>query len=175
MLIDLSKVISCSGFELEEELCPDLCNFNVGGTDYKVLSSDLFRLKVTNKGRGKLMIEGQVTLSVGIPCARCLRSVSYPFSLDIVRSVDTTLSEEEREASEDEYNFIRKEQLDVNRLMINELVVQWPIRVLCREDCKGICNRCGADLNLGECGCDRSSADPRMAAIQDIFSKFKEV
>ena len=47
--------------------------------------------------------------------------------------------------------------------------------VLCREDCKGICNRCGANLNHTECSCDRSSPDPRMSVIQDLFQKFKEV
>ena len=85
------------------------------------------------------------------------------------------LSEEERESAEEEYNFIEKDHLNVDTLVQNELLINWPIRVLCKEDCKGICSRCGANLNHGECGCDREALDPRMAAIKDIFSKFKEV
>ena len=60
-------------------------------------------------------------------------------------------------------------------LQIDELIVQWPIRVLCKDDCKGICSRCGANLNIQTCDCDTTGLDPRMAAIKDIFSKFKEV
>ena len=65
-------------------------------------------------------------------------------------------------------------ELDVDRMIHNELLVQWPLRVLCREDCKGICSRCGTNLNYNNCDCEKQSLDPRMAAISDIFSKFKE-
>ncbi len=62
----------------------------------------------------------------------------------------------------------------MEQLICNELLAQWPMRVLCKEDCKGLCSRCGADLNVSPCDCDRTSLDPRMAAISDIFSRFKE-
>ena len=59
--------------------------------------------------------------------------------------------------------------LDVDALVRNELFVHMPLRVLCKEDCKGICKRCGTNLNLGTCDCDATELDPRMAAILDIF------
>ena len=49
------------------------------------------------------------------------------------------------------------------------------LSVLRKDDCKGICSRCGANLNIQTCDCDTTGLDPRMAAIKDIFSKFKEV
>ena len=67
------------------------------------------------------------------------------------------------------------EQLNPEVLVRNELLINWPIRVLCKDDCKGICSRCGANLNVTACNCDTEQADPRMAAIRDIFSKYKEV
>lgn len=66
-------------------------------------------------------------------------------------------------------------QLDADRLIYGELLYSWPTKVLCREDCRGICSNCGANLNEAECGCDRTAPDPRMAAFQDVFNKFKEV
>lgn len=57
----------------------------------------------------------------------------------------------------------------------NEVLINWPMRVLCKEDCKGICSRCGANLNQGSCDCDTADLDPRMAVISDIFKNFKEV
>ena len=66
-------------------------------------------------------------------------------------------------------------ELDVDKLVYAEILVNWPMRVLCKDDCKGICKVCGMNLNKGACSCQRTELDPRMAAIQDIFNKFKEV
>ena len=65
--------------------------------------------------------------------------------------------------------------LDVDKLIYGEILVNWPMKVLCKEDCKGICKVCGMNLNKGDCNCQRTELDPRMAAIQDVFNKFKEV
>mgnify|MGYP000090033718 CR=1 FL=1 len=65
--------------------------------------------------------------------------------------------------------------LDIDRLIYGEILVNWPMKVLCRDDCKGICKVCGMNLNKGDCNCQRTELDPRMAAIQDVFNKFKEV
>ena len=85
------------------------------------------------------------------------------------------LDEEGRRQSDEEYSFMDGTCLDTDVLIRNELLVNWPIRVLCREDCKGLCSICGANLTLDRVFCDREVLDPRMAAFQDIFSKFKEV
>ena len=65
--------------------------------------------------------------------------------------------------------------LNVDELINNEILLNWPVKILCREDCKGICPVCGSNLNKGECGCDAFVPDPRMAAIGDIFNANKEV
>ena len=82
---------------------------------------------------------------------------------------------EERLEELDECGYISGTELDAEQLLYNEILINWPIRVLCKDDCKGICSRCGANLNIQECGCDTTELDPRMAVISDIFSKFKEV
>ena len=97
------------------------------------------------------------------------------FVLAFDRKIDFNLTEEEREDLGEDSSFADKNFLDVEALIRNELLVQWPIRVLCKDDCKGICSRCGANLNIQTCDCDTTVPDPRMAAIRDIFSKFKEV
>lgn len=65
--------------------------------------------------------------------------------------------------------------LNVDELINDELLLNWPMKILCREDCKGICKVCGRNLNDGECGCDDFVPDPRMAAIKDLFNADKEV
>ena len=99
------------------------------------------------------------------------KSESYRFRDDrFRRSADG--SEEEREEKEEDSSFVEGDELDVEELVRNELIVQWPIRVLCKDDCKGICSRCGANLNIQTCDCDTTGLDPRMAAIKDIVSSF---
>jgi uncharacterized protein len=66
-------------------------------------------------------------------------------------------------------------QLDLDALVQNEILVNWPVKILCKEDCKGICPKCGQNLNVGNCGCDTFVPDPRMAVLKDIFESNKEV
>ena len=77
--------------------------------------------------------------------------------------------------AEEQSGFMEGYQLNVDSLISNEIFTCWPLKVLCREDCKGLCRVCGKDLNEGECGCDTFVPDPRMAAIMDIFRENKEV
>ncbi|MBQ1604529.1 MAG: DUF177 domain-containing protein, partial [Lachnospiraceae bacterium] len=72
-------------------------------------------------------------------------------------------------------DFVNENQLDVDRLIFDEILVNWPAKVLCKDDCKGICLVCGQNLNIQDCGCNRQVIDPRMAAFQDVFDQFKEV
>ena len=97
-----------------------------------------------------------------------LEANSATLKLDIE---DSVLVDDEME----ENDYLIGFELDVDKLVYAEILVNWPMKVLCKEDCEGICNVCGANLNKGDCGCQRTELDPRMAAIQDIFSKFKEV
>ena len=75
----------------------------------------------------------------------------------------------------DESNYIDGYTLDVDKLVYNEVLIGWPTKILCSEDCKGICNVCGQNLNLGTCDCEDTSLDPRMSVIRDVFKNFKEV
>jgi uncharacterized metal-binding protein YceD (DUF177 family) len=89
--------------------------------------------------------------------------------------VDFNLSAEDRVNDLNETAYIDGYDLDVDRLVYEEILLGFPMKVLCQEDCKGICKVCGANLNQGECGCVRTEPDPRMSVIRDIFNNVKEV
>jgi uncharacterized protein len=59
--------------------------------------------------------------------------------------------------------------IDVDEIVKEQIVLAVPTRMLCREDCKGICPECGADRNAGDCGCTTSDADPRWAALKNLI------
>ena len=116
-----------------------------------------------------------------IPCDRCLDDVeiAFPIELDI-RVNPASLSDAASNIPEgdsklddvDEFSFLDGCILDVDKLVSDEIVVALPTKVLCKEDCKGLCSVCGTNLNHGSCSCDRTVGDPRMAAIRDIFKEF---
>ena len=60
-------------------------------------------------------------------------------------------------------------KLDVDKLVYEELLVNLPAKTLCKVNCKGLCKKCGKNLNFNNCDCDTEDLDPRMAKIRDIF------
>ena len=84
-------------------------------------------------------------------------------------------TDEQRALDLDDEGYLNKTVFDSEVFIYNEILVNLPMKVLCRTDCKGICNRCGANLNMGSCKCDKTELDPRMSKILDVFNQFKEV
>jgi uncharacterized protein len=128
-----------------------------------------FSLKVSKIGKDKFLIEGETAVTLEIPCDRCLTPVLVEVPLVINREYDQNASEEE---SEDE-GLIIGYNLDTEQLMYCEILVNWPMKTLCTEACKGICKKCGTNLNHSNCTCDTVELDPRMAKIRDIFNNCK--
>lgn len=175
MRIQLTEILSADGQALHREVPLEREIMEVGAERFRLFGKSPVTLDIVHTGAQAIEIEGSCKVSAKIPCGRCLEEVDVPFDLHIYRKAELKECDEARAQELDEGNFIIGTELDVERLAYSELLVQWPIRVLCKEDCKGLCSRCGANLNHGECGCDRTSLDPRMAAISDIFSECKEV
>ena len=175
MQIHLSDISSSEGMRIQKtaEFGMDTITFQSGS--FPVLAKEPIELTITNTGDRNLEIRGTGKITVGIPCDRCLEEVSTEIPLEIERKLDMKLTDEDRVNDLDESSYLTGMDLDVDQLVYLEVLMSWPLKVLCREDCKGICSQCGKNLNDGPCGCVEEPKDPRMAAISDIFSKFKEV
>ena len=173
--IHLSDISSSEGMRIQKtvEFGMDTITFQSGS--FPVLAKEPIELTITNTGDRNLEIRGTGKITVGIPCDRCLEEVSTEIPLEIERKLDMKLTDEDRVNDLDESSYLTGMDLDVDQLVYLEVLMSWPLKVLCREDCKGICSQCGKNLNDGPCGCVEGPKDPRMAAISDIFSKFKEV
>ncbi|MDO4267798.1 MAG: DUF177 domain-containing protein [Eubacteriales bacterium] len=175
MLINLTELFTREGKEKSYTCSIDMEKLDALRESYDIVSKEPVSLRIRNLGDRKLLLEGSAEVTLQMPCGRCLEPVDVPFPLDISEELDLSKTEEERAEDLDEQPYVSGYTLDVDRLLSNELLLNLPMKVLCREDCKGICNRCGANLNHGTCSCDQSSPDPRMSVIQDLFQKFKEV
>ena len=175
MLIDLSKILTHEGMQQNVEMIPEGDKFSCKLGEFSYAEKFPVMLSIVHTNDQVLKITGEGRVSIWIPCSRCLEPVLHTFSIQIEEEADMKLTDQERIEALDESSFIRDKVLDTEMLLHNEILIRWPMRVLCKEDCKGICSRCGANLNQGSCDCDTADLDPRMAVISDIFKNFKEV
>lgn len=174
MIINISDVVQSANKEYTKEAFIEMETFSSKLGDFPIREKLPVSLRIANRENKYLVLQGAVDLVVDIPCGRCLETVPTPIRFDIDRELrmeNGSVSDEEMEVTDYLIGF----DLDIDKLVYAEILVNWPMRVLCKEDCKGICRICGMNLNEGACNCQRTELDPRMAAIQDVFKKFKEV
>jgi uncharacterized protein len=151
----------------------ELENFSLHNETYRFVEKNPIELTITNLGKKKLLIEGSTKLVLMIPCSRCLSDVETTFHIDISKEIDFSKTKEEQIEELDEMNYINGYDLDVDVLVYGEMLIDFPMKVLCKEDCKGFCNVCGMNLNKGTCSCESTNLDPRMSVILDIFNNSK--
>lgn len=174
MRINLSELFTCEGKRKVYTAEITIPSITFGGDTYQIGKSEPFKLEIVNLDGKKFSMTGGLPVTVEATCVRCLEPVSFVCKLKFDRDFILDQKEEQDENS-DETPYIDGYNLDVDQLVCNELILSLPMRVLCSEDCKGICNRCGTNLNVETCTCDTRSLDPRMSVFQDIFNEFKEV
>jgi uncharacterized protein len=174
MLVNLTDVFMNEGQVQEVAASYGADTFTSQLGTFKIKDKSPVNLKLSNIGQSRALIEGNAKFIFALACDRCLRDVDYTFDLSFeyeVSSPDYTGEVHEDECSE----IMEGYHLNVDELVNNEILLNWPLKILCKEDCKGICKVCGKNLNEGDCGCDDFVPDPRMAAIKDIFNANKEV
>ena len=127
-----------------------------------------FELTITNVAGNRLTVSGKTTVVVIMNCDRCLKEVERTLNLRIERvypiEEETVVPDEE-----DPISGITDNILYPDELLQDELFLSLPSKVLCREDCKGLCPVCGADLNVCDCGCEKTTGSLQMAkALEGI-------
>jgi Predicted metal-binding, possibly nucleic acid-binding protein len=175
MLISLSEIMTTNDKVVQVSVPIELERFDYQGDSYEFARKEPVNLTISNLGNKTVMIEGSTNISLTLFCDRCLKEIIYPMSIELQKEVDFNLTEEERADGLDETNYIIGYNLDVDTLIYDEILIGFPMKLLCSEDCKGLCKNCGTNLNEKSCDCDTFSYDPRMSVIRDIFKNFKEV
>ena len=166
MLLGLSKIIDCPGQSIPFSVSVDLSDLCYG-VSYPVSEPVLAQGTVRNTA-GVLMMEGQVRTTIHGVCDRCAgsfdREVTFPIDVVLV----TELANEE---NEDEWVFpLEGDSADLDDIVRTVFVLNLDSKLLCKEDCKGLCPRCGKNLNDGPCNCQKE-LDPRFAALKQLLEK----
>ena len=166
MLLGLSKIIDCPGASVPFETSVDLSDLRYG-TSYPVSEPVLASGMVRNTA-GVLMMTGSITTCIHGICDRCAsefdREIDFPIDVVLV----TELANEE---NEDEWVFpLEGDSADLDDIVRTVFVLNLDSKLLCDEDCKGLCCRCGKILNNGPCSCQKE-LDPRFAALKQLLEK----
>lgn len=119
---------------------------------------------------------GTITGWLAVACGRCLNPARVELADDIAvtylprERVPDDSSDDEVELTEDDVDVYPydDDEIDLEPLLREQLILAVPYVPLCAEDCKGLCSRCGADLNKTPCDCDTHVVDPRLASLKDI-------
>ena len=105
-------------------------------------------------------------------CSRCLEEYSFrldhPFAFVLTPRAATGTEPAELSADDLELSYYQGEEIDLTPLVHEQTILALPTRPLCGEDCRGLCPRCGANLNSGPCGCPAVSADARLAVLHTL-------
>ncbi len=175
MLLDLSGVLSEQHTELLQDVDIDMTEFRMRYGSFPILKKTPVSIRMTHVKERKFRITGRGRVTLEIPCDRCLEPVEKEIVLNFVKDIDLDVPDGGQTEELDETNYIDGYTLDADKLVCGEILIGWPTKILCSEDCKGICNVCGQNLNQGACDCEDTGLDPRMSVIRDVFKNFKEV
>ena len=137
------------------------------GLDYveDVLSGSAVSSGVITNHSGVVLLNGVITPDIKVSCARCGKEFSYSEPIALEAKITDKLANKD----EDEFVLLTDFSLDVDELVRSTLILEMPSRFLCREDCKGLCPKCGCDLNEGSCSCELVERDPRWDVLKDYF------
>ncbi len=139
---------------------------------YRVVSSVELAFDI-HKDKDKFRLVGTVHADLEQVCSRCLE----PFRLTVDAPFDhrylpasAMSGEPEREVADEDLDlsYYRDDHIDLDELLQEQFYLALPMKPLCREDCKGLCPQCGANLNTAPCACEATWGDPRLAALEAL-------
>ena len=166
MRLALTDIIHRPGASISFSECVDLSDLQYGNT--KPVTEPVKAEGVVRNTADVLMMKGSITTCLHGVCDRC----AGEFTRDVAIPLDVVLVEElSNEDSEDERVFpVEADTVDLEEVVRTVFVLNLDSKMLCKPDCKGLCCRCGKNLNEGPCDCQKEP-DPRFAALRQLLDK----
>jgi Predicted metal-binding, possibly nucleic acid-binding protein len=116
-----------------------------------------------------LLLNAEIKVDLEMICSRCLDTFIYPIDIDIEERFTTNSKSEDEEAV-----VVLDDVLDISEVVETSIISTLPIKRVCKDDCKGLCQECGCNLNFNTCSCNKEDVDIRFEALKGFFDN-KEV
>ena len=161
MLIDLREIVDVPGGEVTFDFELDMSDAAEGSIREIEKPARAYGNVVNTAG--VLTFSSNVDATCTCACARCLKE----FKLPVHKQISADLTERGENENPDGY-LLQGDKVDAAEIIITEFILNTDDRLLCKEDCAGLCQRCGADLNVGPCDC-KKEIDPRLAVLSQLL------
>lgn len=165
MRLNVQKIINAPGERMDFRFELDLSDVEFGGL-YPIQDPVVVTGSVRNIA-GMLQLDFEASTVLNSVCDRCLKQFRRPKTV----SREYLLAEEVQDEENDEIILLENDEFDLGDLAQTAFILDMDTKTLCSEDCKGLCPRCGADLNQGPCSCEKKDVDPRLAVLAKLLEK----
>ncbi len=165
MQIDVRRFFEIIGEKEEFEFSLDLTQTDIWGR-CPISAPVLIKGYVQNRS-SIVTLAYNACVNIHTFCDRCLTE----FDRELAFSFEYTLVKELQDEEIQGYLLVEGDFLDLDELCTSDIILNLPLKFLCKEDCKGLCSVCGCNLNLSDCDCLNSQIDPRFAALRGLLDK----
>lgn len=164
MRLDLREIINIPGGTVSFDYLPDISELDFPSVTG--FTSPLRAVGAVRNNAGVLALRAEITAKLSCDCARCLREFEKSINLPI----EAVLVEEAQDVEDPDIYLLDGNSIDVDEVILTAFILNLEQRFLCSEDCKGLCEKCGKNLNDGPCTC-RAESDPRFAVLEQLLEK----
>lgn len=165
MLLSLTKIISMPGGVVPFSFSLDFSQMDFGGS-FPAQEPVSVSGQVKNEA-GVLLLSAELSTTLHCVCDRCAASFLRDYTQKVEAVLVTELAHEE---NEDDWTFLLQgDNVDLEDIMTTAFVLNMDAKMLCSEDCKGLCFSCGKNLNEGKCDCTKEP-DPRLAVLKQLLT-----
>lgn len=165
MIIDVSDILGINGASLDVEFNEKIENVEANDAEIVFDKPVSFKGKLTNID-GMLRLNGHATVQYRVKCYRCLK--------DLERTLDFDLNERfvksEKLKDDDEYSY-EGNYVNIDKALTDNIILNLPMKHVCDVECKGLCPKCGTNLNEKTCDCKKEDdINPRMEVLKNFFN-----
>lgn len=170
MKVQISDIISGKDRSKKVNYTVEIPNVEFEGDIIKFAKPCIVDGMITSDG-DILVFKANIKTELEMVCSRCLDTFIYPIDIDIEERYtnDSDFQDEDGEVT-----FVKDDVLDITEIVESSIISTLPIKRLCKEDCKGLCQSCGANLNKETCSCNNENIDPRLEGLRALLNN-KEV
>ena len=150
-----------------------------GAADGFLVADSVHLILDVQKDGNSYRLTGRIQSVLKVPCCRCLEGYLRPVNIEcdllyVPFNQNKGTGESEVEREDLSTSFYMDQVLDLGQLVDEQFHLSLPMKPLCGEDCRGLCQKCGVNLNQGSCACDRTWRDPRWSALEGLLKREKD-
>ena len=165
MDINIASVLRKEGLSINVDFSGNVDGLGCTLDSY-VLGKPIIFKGTLQDNRGKLNLKGLINLEYDSPCYRCLKNIHGSMEIPVREDI----LDAAKVADKDDVFTYEGDYLNIDRILLAYIVLNMPMKQLCKDDCKGLCPKCGINLNEAKCRCKvDEDSNPKMDILKNYF------